>query len=65
MKLNCPSTLFYLVQASPSDPENFPFVALTNKIDVDGGKSRVVRWVETSESIFLALYSQDVVIVSL
>ncbi|XP_068647259.1 ras-related protein Rab7-like isoform X1 [Aristolochia californica] len=30
------------VQASPSDPENFPFVVLGNKIDVDGGNSRVV-----------------------
>lgn len=32
------------IQASPSDPENFPFVVLGNKIDVDGGNSRVVRW---------------------
>lgn len=31
-------------QASPSDPENFPFVVLGNKIDVDSGNSRVVRW---------------------
>lgn len=31
-----------LLQASPSDPENFPFVVLGNKIDVDGGNSRVV-----------------------
>ncbi|PWZ20382.1 hypothetical protein Zm00014a_041689 [Zea mays] len=28
--------------ASPSDPENFPFVVLGNKIDVDGGNSRTV-----------------------
>ncbi|KAI5006088.1 hypothetical protein ZWY2020_033331 [Hordeum vulgare] len=28
--------------ASPSDPENFPFVLLGNKIDVDGGNSRTV-----------------------
>ncbi|KAK8700383.1 hypothetical protein V6N13_018780 [Hibiscus sabdariffa] len=28
--------------ASPSDPENFPFVVLGNKVDVDGGNSRVV-----------------------
>lgn len=33
--------LAYL-QASPSDPENFPFVVLGNKVDVDGGNSRVV-----------------------
>ncbi|RWR72358.1 Ras-related protein Rab7 [Cinnamomum micranthum f. kanehirae] len=32
----------FLLQASPSDPENFPFVVLGNKIDVDGGNSRVV-----------------------
>lgn len=32
------------VQASPSDPENFPFVVLGNKIDVDGGNSRVVSF---------------------
>lgn len=30
------------MQASPPDPENFPFVVLGNKIDVDGGNSRVV-----------------------
>ncbi|PPD79891.1 hypothetical protein GOBAR_DD23186 [Gossypium barbadense] len=27
--------------ASPSDPENFPFVVLGSNIDVDGGNSRV------------------------
>ncbi|KAL3610626.1 hypothetical protein D5086_001646 [Populus alba] len=32
----------FLIQASPSDPENFPFVVVGNKIDVDGGNSRVV-----------------------
>ena len=31
-----------LMQASPSDPENFPFVVIGNKVDVDGGNSRVV-----------------------
>ncbi|KZV29540.1 ras-related protein Rab7, partial [Dorcoceras hygrometricum] len=30
------------LQASPSDPENFLFVVIGNKIDVDGGNSRVV-----------------------
>ncbi|KAE8720667.1 Ras-related protein Rab7 [Hibiscus syriacus] len=34
--------LRYLLLASPSDPENFPFVVLGNKVDVDGGNSRVV-----------------------
>ncbi|KNA21752.1 hypothetical protein SOVF_040490 [Spinacia oleracea] len=32
----------FLLQACPHDPENFPFVVLGNKIDVDGGNSRVV-----------------------
>uniref|UniRef100_A0A7C9DF08 Uncharacterized protein n=1 Tax=Opuntia streptacantha TaxID=393608 RepID=A0A7C9DF08_OPUST len=32
----------FLLQASPHDPENFPFVVLGNKIDMDGGNSRVV-----------------------
>jgi hypothetical protein len=30
-------------QASPSDPDNFPFVVLGNKIDVENGNTRVVR----------------------
>ncbi|KAK9715341.1 hypothetical protein RND81_06G158700 [Saponaria officinalis] len=32
----------FLLQASPSDPENFPFVLLGNKIDIDNGANRVV-----------------------
>ncbi|THG07317.1 hypothetical protein TEA_006673 [Camellia sinensis var. sinensis] len=32
----------FLIQASPSDPENFPFVVIGNKIDVDGGNNRLV-----------------------
>ncbi|MCO5595286.1 hypothetical protein L7F22_049327 [Adiantum nelumboides] len=32
----------FLIQANPSDPENFPFMVLGNKIDIDGGNSRVV-----------------------
>ncbi|GAB2275677.1 Ras- protein RABG3d [Dionaea muscipula] len=32
----------FLLQASPHDPDNFPFVVLGNKVDVDGGNSRVV-----------------------
>ncbi len=31
------------MQASPSDPENFPFVVLGNKVDLDEGRSRVVN----------------------
>lgn len=33
----------FLIQASPHDPENFPFVVLGNKIDVEENK-RQVRW---------------------
>ncbi|GFS46190.1 RAB GTPase homolog G3F [Actinidia rufa] len=32
----------FLIQASPSDPENFPFVVIGNKVDVDGGNR--VEW---------------------
>uniref|UniRef100_F6HJD3 Ras-related protein Rab7 n=1 Tax=Vitis vinifera TaxID=29760 RepID=F6HJD3_VITVI len=28
--------------ANPSDPKTFPFILLGNKIDIDGGNSRVV-----------------------
>lgn len=36
----------YLVvmQANPPDPKTFPFILLGNKIDIDGGNSRVVSW---------------------
>lgn len=30
-------------QANPANPRTFPFILLGNKIDVDGGNSRVVR----------------------
>lgn len=40
-------------QASPSDPENFPFVVLGNKIDVDGGNSRVVKLIAVFSLVFL------------
>ncbi|XP_048596843.1 ras-related protein RABG3a isoform X1 [Brassica napus] len=29
-------------QANPSDPKTFPFIVLGNKVDIDGGRSRVV-----------------------
>jgi len=32
----------FLVQASPPDPDNFPFVVLGNKVDMEGGNSRTV-----------------------
>lgn len=50
-----------LLQASPSDPENFPFVVLGNKVDVDGGNSRVVClrihcWVAMKLSVYISIY---------
>ena len=33
----------FLIQASPRDPENFPFVVLGNKIDIDESKRMVGR----------------------
>lgn len=32
----------FLIQASPSDPENFPFVCLGNKVDQEDGTTRTV-----------------------
>ncbi|XP_031119611.1 ras-related protein Rab7-like [Ipomoea triloba] len=32
----------FLKQANPSNPKTFPFILLGNKIDIDGGSSRVV-----------------------
>ncbi|CAI9766987.1 unnamed protein product [Fraxinus pennsylvanica] len=32
----------FLKQVHPANPENFPFVLIGNKVDVDGGNSRVV-----------------------
>ena len=34
--------MLYSLQADPAEPEAFPFVMLGNKVDVDGGNSRVV-----------------------
>jgi Ras-related protein Rab-7A len=33
----------FLIQASPHDPENFPFVVLGNKIDVEESKRQVTQ----------------------
>ncbi|KAI3940552.1 hypothetical protein MKW98_008865 [Papaver atlanticum] len=34
--------VYILIQASRSDPDNFPFVVLGNKVYVDGGNIRLV-----------------------
>jgi small GTP-binding protein len=40
----------FLIQASPHDPENFPFVVLGNKIDVEENK-RQVRFLSCGEKM--------------
>lgn len=50
--------LWFWFQASPSDPENYPFVVLGNKIDVDGGNSRVVSWLSFHLASFVIILSQ-------
>lgn len=54
-----PSSL--LSQANPPNPRTFPFILLGNKIDVDGGNSRVVRIYSCSAicvSLFLRCYTK-------
>ncbi|RUS30122.1 LOW QUALITY PROTEIN: ras family-domain-containing protein [Jimgerdemannia flammicorona] len=46
----------FLIQASPRDPENFPFVVLGNKIDLEEGKrmvsqKRSMTWCQSKGSI--------------
>ncbi|WZZ80831.1 hypothetical protein YC2023_101403 [Brassica napus] len=47
----------FLKQASPRDPTAFPFILLGNKVDIDGGNSRVVsekkarEWCAQKENI--------------
>ncbi|XP_050292446.1 ras-related protein Rab7-like isoform X1 [Quercus robur] len=39
----------FLKQADPDAPDNFPFILLGNKIDMDGGNSRVVSEKQAKE----------------
>ncbi|CAH7687683.1 small GTPase superfamily [Phakopsora pachyrhizi] len=46
----------FLIQASPRDPDNFPFVVLGNKIDVEEGKrqvsqKRAMSWCQSKGNI--------------
>lgn len=45
----------FLIQASPRDPENFPFVLLGNKIDMDATRGvsakRATSWCQTKNDI--------------
>jgi len=44
----------FLIQASPRDPENFPFVVLGNKIDLEGrsvSSKRAQSWCQAKNDI--------------
>lgn len=44
----------FLIQASPRDPENFPFVVLGNKIDLEGraiSQKRAMSWCQGKNGI--------------
>mmetsp|Transcript_105245 Transcript_105245/g.146683 ORF Transcript_105245/g.146683 Transcript_105245/m.146683 type:complete len:205 (+) Transcript_105245:28-642(+) len=44
----------FLIQASPRDPENFPFVVLGNKIDLEGraiSQKRAMTWCQAKNGI--------------
>lgn len=44
----------FLIQASPRDPENFPFVLLGNKVDLDPraiSAKRAQQWCQTKNNI--------------
>ena len=46
----------FLIQASPRDPENFPFVVLGNKVDVEESKrmvfqKRAITWCQSKGNI--------------
>ena len=44
----------FLIQAGPRDPDNFPFVVLGNKIDVDGrvvAQKRALAWCQAKGNI--------------
>jgi Ras-related protein Rab-7A len=45
----------FLVQASPRDPDNFPFVVLGNKIDLEENK-RTVRALTNMENAWTSRY---------
>lgn len=51
--LSCDLRVFVDMQANPADPAGFPFILLGNKIDVDGGNSRVVRFYGQHSTLFL------------
>ncbi|XP_057545650.1 ras-related protein Rab7A-like isoform X2 [Amaranthus tricolor] len=54
----------FLLQASPSDPDNFPFILLGNKIDFDGGSGRVtimcIRVLKCYKATYLHLLFEQI-----
>lgn len=52
----------FLIQASPHDPDNFPFVVLGNKIDVEESKRMVSNCVTDSERIVLELMNRSLLL---
>jgi hypothetical protein len=51
----------FVTQANPSDPKTFPFMLLGNKIDIDGGNSRVVSHCYCAYK-FLHLFHKSLII---
>ncbi|KAE8655664.1 Ras-related protein Rab7 [Hibiscus syriacus] len=41
----------FLIQASPDDPENFPFVVLGNKVDVEVSEKKAKAWCASKGNI--------------
>ncbi|CAN0010929.1 unnamed protein product [Choristocarpus tenellus] len=45
----------FLIQAAPSDPDNFPFIVIGNKVDREGerrvSRSRAVQWCKSKGSM--------------
>ena len=52
----------FLIQASPHDPDNFPFVVLGNKIDVEESKRMVSNCITDSERIVLELMNRSLLL---
>ena len=49
----------FLIQAGPRDPDNFPFVVLGNKIDLDSrvvSQKRSLAWCQVQLYIYIYIY---------
>lgn len=61
--LSCDLRVFVDMQANPADPTGFPFILLGNKIDVDGGNSRVVRFYGQHSTLFFECLADDLIFI--